>query len=165
MKEFGETRQALEETMRNFKVNKNDVAYILAILDSNKHNICNEKTIFKKIGGAKTIEFIVKSFYLKAHQHPNLCEYFNKIDIKTMITNQKFWFSKFFDNANIKPYHFKDLRSLHLGMGISKEAFSIFGKTLVEGLKEFGHNDEQLLREALEWLQRCQNDLLDLKSD
>lgn len=165
MNEFGETRQALEETLLNFKVSKNDSVYILAVFDSFQYNLCNEKNLLIRMGGTKTIDYTVNRFYLKAHQHPQLCEYFNNTDVRSMTANQKFWFAKFFENTNIKPYHFRDLRTLHMGMGITKEAFSYFAQALVEGLKEFGHKDELVIREALEWLGKCQNDVLNLNDE
>ena len=165
VEEFAETRQALEETLINFKVNKNDMIYILAVLDSTQYNLCNEKNLLTRMGGTKTVDYTVNRFYLKAHQHPKLCEYFNNMDIRAMTANQKFWFGKFFESTNIKPYHFKDLRSLHIGMGITKEAFSFFAQALVEGLKEFGHKDEKVIKEALEWLKKCENDVLNLKNE
>ena len=162
LEHYEQMRKALEETLINFKVENNDCVYILAELDSLKYNFCNEKSLLHRMGGTKTIDFIINSFYLKAFQNPELSGYFKNTDIKTMIANQKFWFTNFFDNANIKPYHFKDLRTFHLGMGLTEDALNCFMKTLVEGLQEFGHKDGKVIREAVSWLGRCKNDILDL---
>ena len=162
---YEQMRLALDETLRNFKVNMTDRNYILAVLDSSKYEICNEKPLLKRIGGPKTIDYVINSFYLKAYQKSNLKGYFRNTDIKMMIANQKFWFAKFFENSCIKPYHFKDLRTFHLGMEITEEAFSYFVKTLVEGLKEFGFKDERVIKEAVGWLNRTKGDILDLKNE
>ena len=165
IEQFEETRKALEETFLHFNVNKNDMIYILSVLDSLRHDICNEKPLIQKIGGTKTIDYVVNHFYLKSHKHPQFCEFFKNANVKNMIANQKFWLAKFLENSNIKPYHFKDLRSLLIDMGITKEAYNYFIMTLAEGLKEYGHKDENVIREALDWLKRCQNDILNLKNE
>jgi len=82
-----------------------------------------------------------------------------------MIQNQKIWFSKFFENSEIKPYHFKDLRTFHMGMGITEEDFNFFIKNMIEGLKEFGHHDEEMMKEAVAWLRRTKIDILDLQNE
>ena len=159
---YAQMRKALEETLINFKVENNDCVYILAELDSLKYNFCNEKSLLHRMGGTKTIDYIINSFYLKTFQNPELSGFFKNSDIKIMIGNQTFWFTKFFDNANIKPYHFKDLRTFHLGMGITENNLNYFVKILVECLKEIGLKDGKIIEEAVDWLGRCKNDILDL---
>jgi len=165
LEHYEEIRSILEETLKNFKLEARDRVYILSILDSSKYDICNVKPLLQRMGGPKTIDYIINSFYLKAYQHPNLSGYFKSTDIKSMIQNQKIWFSKFFENSEIKPYHFKDLRTFHMGMGITEEDFNFFIKNMIEGLKEFGHHDEEMMKEAVAWLRRTKIDILDLQNE
>jgi len=162
---YEEIRTILEETLKNFKVETRDRVYILSLLDSSKYDICNVKPLLQRMGGLKTIAYIINCLYLKVYQNPNLSGYFKNTDIKSMIQNQKIWFSKFFENAEIKPYHFKDLRTFHLGMNITEENFNFFIKNMNEGLKEFGQIDEEVIKEAEAWLRRTKYDILNLQNE
>ena len=162
---YEEFRNALDETLTEFKIFENDRNYILSELDYFKYDLCNEKPLLKRIGGSKSIEFIINSFYLKAFQHPNLKEFFSNSDIVGMINNQRFFFCKFFDNCGMKAYHFKDLRTFHLGMGITDEAFKFFIDILLDCLRELDFHEPVVMKEAEEWLKRTRNDVLDLKNE
>ena len=163
MELFEETRKALEETLMNFNVDSKDIIYIISLLDASKYDICKERPLLARMGGTKTLDYVVNHFYLKIVKHPSLNEYFKNKDLKKTITNQKFWFTKFFENSNVKPYHFKDLRSYHMGLE-TKEAFNYFEESLIEGLKDFGHIHDDVIKEALAWFRRCQNDILSLEN-
>ena len=162
---FEEIRKALYETLQQFKFSENDSIYILSELDYFKYDLCNEKSLLERMGGVKTVDFIVNSFYLKAFQHPKFSHHFDNTEIVSMIENQKIWFCKFLDNCGMRAYHFKDLRTFHLGMGISEEAFEFFVKALIEGFKELQFNDEGLIKEIAQWFYRVKNDVLDIRNE
>ena len=162
---YDEFRRALDETLIEFKILENDRNSILSELDYFKYDLCNEKSLLKRIGGSKSIEFIVNSFYFKAFQHPDLKEFYINTDIVGMINNQRFFFSKFFVNCGMKAYHFKDLRTFHLGMGITDESFSFFIEFFLDCLKEMHFNHPAIMKEASEWLKRTRNDVLDIKNE
>ena len=85
--EFKEIRKALDETLQHFKLSENDCIFILSELDYFKYDLCNEKSLLQRMGGAKTIDFVVNSFYLKVFQHPQTNHFFENSDILALKKN------------------------------------------------------------------------------
>lgn len=158
-------REALEKTLVQTNLREHEIIYILADLDYYKYDICNEKCLLEKLGDTKDIEFIVQSFYLKAFQHPKLCQFYNNTEPVSMIRNQKFFFTKFFQAKKIKSYHFKDLRTFHLNMQLEEEHFKFFVESLAEITKELNIEDNELKKEIIELMSRTKNDVLNKKMD
>lgn len=158
-------REALEKTLVQTNLREQEIIYILADLDYYKYDICNEKCLLEKLGNPKNIEFIVQSFYLKAFQHPKLCQFYKNTEPVSMIRNQKFFFTNFFQAKKIKSHHFKDLRTFHLNMPLTEEHFRFFVESLVEITKELNIEDNELKKEIIEWMSRTKNDVLNKKME
>ena len=69
---FEETRKALEEILINFNVDTKDLIYILALLDATEYDICKERSLLVRMGGTKTLDYVVKHIYLKIIKYPSL---------------------------------------------------------------------------------------------
>ena len=156
-------REMFEKTLFSAKIREKDRTYILADLDYYKYDICNEKCLLEKFGDKKNVEYVIKSFYLKAFQHPKLCGFYKNTDPLAMIKNQNFFFAKLFQAKKIKSYHFKDLRTFHLNMEMKEEHFAIFVESIGEITKELQIENKEFQKEIVEWIARTKNDVLNKK--
>lgn len=157
--------EIFEKTLRDIKMDEQDIIYILTDLDHYKYDICNQKCIFEKIGGEKTIESIVHGLYLKTFQDPRICGYYKNTEFNTMIKNQCFFFKKFFGAKMIKSYHLKDLRTFHLNLELNDEHFDFFSGIIINMAKDLGVSDPEIIKELMRLLNRSKNDVLNLKNN
>jgi hemoglobin len=94
------------------------------------------QTIYEKYGGFGTVNRIVMSFYDRLLDHDELGDYFEDIDMKSLIDHQ----TKFISSLLGGPVSFDNdhLQRAHAHLNISSEDFDEMKNVLAETLSDHG---------------------------
>ncbi|NBT34472.1 MAG: group 1 truncated hemoglobin [Betaproteobacteria bacterium] len=95
------------------------------------------QTLFDKYGGVPTITGVVRSFYRRVLEQPNLARYFIHTDMEALIDHQ----IKFFAYVMGKPaeiYTGRDMKTAHESAGITQQSFDQVAELLRETLEDAG---------------------------
>ncbi len=99
-------------------------------------------TLYDKYGGFTTVSKLVQTFYGKISESEDLAPYFEGIDTQKLMDHQ----TKFFSDILGGPvkYTGRELKSVHLGMGITEDAFSEVADLLEETLEDFEVEEDDI---------------------
>ena len=93
-------------------------------------------TLFEKYGGFATFSSVVSNFYQKVLDSEHLAPYFNGIDMEALMDHQTNFIAKALSGPD--KYKGRDLKQVHMPLGITSEHFSEVAELLEEALDEAG---------------------------
>lgn len=99
-------------------------------------------TLYDKYGGFATVNKLVQSFYGKIEESEALAPYFAGVDKQKLMDHQ----AKFFSDILGGPvkYTGPQLKSVHVTMGITEDAFSEVADLLEETLEDFEVEEDDI---------------------
>jgi hemoglobin len=100
-------------------------------------------SLFDKYGGVETVTFIVKEFYKRMLQAPNLKRYFINVDVEKIIHHQIQLISHVMGKP-VSIYSGRDMKKAHKNLKISDKSFNDTLEILEETLIDFKVEDEDI---------------------
>lgn len=102
----------------------------------------NPSTLFERIGGEQTIAEVVYDFYERVLADPELKPFFKNTAMDKLRRMQREFFSAALDGHI--TYTGKPLGHVHHGRGITKNHFALFVNHLLDTLRDYGINDQDV---------------------
>lgn len=100
------------------------------------------QSIFERYGGFSSVSRVVSDFYRRVIDSPVLADYFDGIDMRTLIDHQ----TKFVATLMGGPASFTDehLARVHAHLGITDQAFNEMTTLLRETLEDFDYDQTDI---------------------
>ena len=102
----------------------------------------NNPTLFERIGGKQMIAGVVDDFYDRVLADPELNPFFKNTSMDKLRCMQQEFFSAALDGPI--TYTGKPLSHVHHGRGITKHHFALFVNHLLDTLRYYGINDQDV---------------------
>lgn len=102
----------------------------------------NNLTLFERIGGKQMIADVVDDFYDRVLADSELKPFFKNTSMDKLRCMQQEFFSAALDGPI--TYTGKPLSHVHHGRGITKHHFTLFVNHLLETLRDYGINDQDV---------------------
>jgi hemoglobin len=100
------------------------------------------QTLYESIGGAATISQVVDDFYTRVLADPELNPFFKDTSMEKQGRMQREFLSAALDGPI--TYTGKPLSHVHHGKGITKHHFALFVNHLLDTLRGFGLNEDDI---------------------
>jgi hemoglobin len=102
----------------------------------------NHPTLFERIGGEQMIVEVVDDFYDRVLADPELKPFFKNTSMEKLRCMQQEFFSAALDGSI--TYTGKPLSHVHHGRGITKHHFTLFVNHLLDTLRHYEINDQDI---------------------
>lgn len=96
----------------------------------------NNMSLFEKYGGTPTVKHIVKEFYARILETPNLARYFINTDVDKIIKHQ-ILFIAYVMGKPVSNYTGKDMKNAHINVHVTSKSFQDTLEVLEETLLDF----------------------------
>ncbi len=101
-----------------------------------------KETLYDRIGGAATIDSLMKHFYARVLDDPELAPFFKHVSMDKLLRMQHEFFSAALEGP--VDYSGLSLSHAHYGKGITRRHFTRFVEHLLETLRSFDLNEEDV---------------------
>ena len=98
--------------------------------------ITDNLSLFEKYGGTPTVKLIVKEFYVRILETPNLARYFINTDVDKIIKHQ-ISFISYVLGKPVSDYTGKDMKNAHINVHVTLKSFEDTLEILEETLLDF----------------------------
>ena len=100
------------------------------------------QTLYERIGGETTIDSLMKRFYARVLDDPELNPFFKHASMEKLLRMQREFFSAALDGP--VQYSGLSLSHAHYGRGITRRHFTRFVEHLLETLRSFDLNEQDI---------------------
>lgn len=100
------------------------------------------QTLYDRIGGATTIDSLMRRFYARVLDDPELSPFFKQASMEKLLRMQHEFFSAALDGP--VEYSGLSLSHAHYGKGITRRHFTRFVEHLLETLRSFDLNEQDV---------------------